>query len=139
MCPEPWPSLGIITTKLDTCARASILLKGEQKLGLLFGECKQHATPCTPHTIPSLSLNLVLLRPGILTHKTPHNEDPTSVRCTTDECHLEGLACMAIEMQEPGGVLRTPSIKLAGVIANAKPETEAAKSAIVEAHEPGGV
>jgi hypothetical protein len=50
VCPDPWPSPGIVETDPDVYTGSSVLLEGEQNFILPSVGCKQHTHPLSPQS-----------------------------------------------------------------------------------------
>ena len=82
-CPDPWPSLGIITINLAGCLGSASQLEGEQNFHILCMGSELHAAPTAPHLSSSSSL---LFLSNTLTHENPPREGAASEWHVTNTC-----------------------------------------------------
>jgi hypothetical protein len=128
-CPELWPGAGGENEDLDTCTRASVLLKGEQNMILPSVRSEQYAAPYTPLPVDPLP-------PETFTHEIPRGEGIAPIRRAANERHFEPLNppdLVIKDLGEAGGVLSALS-DAPGV-----PERLGLVRAAVGMHKPGGV
>jgi hypothetical protein len=76
---DPSPSPGTVTTYLDICKRASVLLEGEQNIKSPSVGCEQYAAPCAPYPFSFSPLPLLPLPPETAARGIAPGKGTTSV------------------------------------------------------------